>query len=48
MAECLVRDLDIIEATFAHRNQSYGKWCAISDKYKNRNKVKLTSKYDMG
>ena len=55
MAERLVRDLDIEEAlqseikeTLEHNNQSYVKWCALSDKEKNKNKVKLTVTYYMG
>ena len=55
MAERLVRDLAIEEAlqdeikdTLEHNNQSYVDWCALLDKKKNKNKVKLTIKYDMG
>ena len=55
MAEQMVRDLAIEEAlqeeikdTLERNNQSYGEWCAISDKDKNNNKVKLTVTYDMG
>ena len=55
MAERLVRDLAIEEAlqdeikdTLEHKNQSYGDWCALSDKDKNNNNVKLTVTYDMG
>ena len=55
MAKRLVRDLEIEEAlreeikhTLEHNNQSYGEWCALSDKDKNNNKVKLTVTYDMG
>ena len=55
MAERLVRDLAIEEAlqeeikdTLEHNNQSYGEWCAQTDKEKNNNKVKLTVTYDMG
>ena len=46
MAERLVRDLAIEEAlqeeikhTLEHSNQSYGYWCALSDKYKNNRQV---------
>ena len=49
MSELLVRDLAIEEAfeeeikdPLEHNNQSYGEWCAQSDKEKNNNKVKLT------
>ena len=55
MAERLVRCLAIEEAlqyeikdTLEHDNQSYFDWCALSDKEKNNNKVKLTVTYDMG
>ena len=55
MAERLVRYLAIEEAlqeelkhTLEHNNQSYGEWCALSDKDKNNNKVKLTVTYEMG
>ena len=55
MAERLVRYFVIEEAlqeeikhTLEHNNQSYGDWCALSDKDKNNNKVKLTVTYDMG
>ena len=55
MAERLVRDLAIEEAlqeeikdTLERNNQSYGEWCAQTDKRKNNNKVKLTVTYDMG
>ena len=55
MAERLERDLAIEEAlkneikdTLEHKNQSYGDWCDLSDKGKNKNKVKLTVTYDMG
>ena len=48
MAERLVRDLAIEEAlqeeikyTLERKNQSYGEWCAQTDKGKNNNKVKL-------
>ena len=54
MAERLVRDLAIediiqieIKATLAHKNQSYVQWCARSDEYRNKNKVKLTITYYM-
>ena len=49
-----MRDLAIEEAlqteikeTLEHNNQSYFNWCALSDKEKNNNKVKLTVTYDM-
>ena len=49
MDERLVRDLAIEEAlqeeikhTLKHNNQSYGDWCALSEKDKNNNKVKVT------
>ena len=49
MEERLVRDLAIEEAlqeeikhTLEHNNQSYGDWCALSEKDKNNNKVKVT------
>ena len=55
MAKRLVRYLAIEEAfqeeikhTLEHNNQSYCDWCALSDKDKNNNKVKLTVTYDMG
>ena len=55
MAERLMRDLAIEEAlqeeikdTLERKNQSYGEWCAQTDKGKNNNKVKLTVTYDMG
>ena len=55
MSERLVRYLAIEEAlqeeikdTIEHNNQSYGEWCAKTDKDKNNNKVKLTVTYDMG
>ena len=55
IAEQLVRDLAIEEAlqdeikdTLEHNNHSYVDWCALSDKGKNNNKVKLTITYDMG
>ena len=55
IAKQLVRDSKIeedlhekIKHTLEHNNQSYGDWCAISDKYKNNNKFKLTVTYDMG
>ena len=55
MAERLARDLAIEESlqteikdTLEHKNQSYLDWCALSDKEKNKNKVKLTVTYDMG
>ena len=55
MADRLVTDLAIekdlreeIKDTLEHNNQSYGDWCALSDKGKNNNKVKLTMTYDMG
>ena len=55
MAERLVRYLAVEEAlqeemkhTLEHNNKSYGDWCAISYKDKNKNKVKLTVTYDMG
>ena len=54
MSERLVRDLAIEEAfqdeikyTLKHNNQSYFYWCALPDKEKNKNKVKLTVTYDM-
>ena len=54
MAERPVRDLAIEEAlqdeikeTLEHNNQSYVNWCALTDKGKNNNKVKLTVIYDM-
>ena len=37
-----------IKDTLEHNNQSYGEWCAQTDKGKNNNKVKLTVTYDMG
>ena len=55
MAEQLVRYLATEEAlqneikdTLEHNNHSYVDWCALSDKEKNNNKVKLTVTYDMG
>ena len=55
MDKRLVRDLAIEEAlqdkikhTLEHNNQSYGDGCALSDKDKNNNKVKLTVTYGMG
>ena len=55
MAERLVIYLAIEEAlqdeikdTLEHNNQSYVDWCALLDKKKNKNKVKLTFTYDMG
>ena len=55
IAERLVRDLEIEEAlqdeikqTLEHKNQSYVDWCALLDKEKKKNKVKLTVTYDMG
>ena len=55
MAEQLVRDFLIeaalqikIKATLAHNNQSYVQFCASSYYDRNKNKVKLTVKYDMG
>ena len=49
MEEQLVRNLLIEEAlqdkikdTLEHNNQSYVDWFALSDKGKNKNKVKLT------
>ena len=49
MAKRLVIDLAIKEAlmeeikhTLEHNNQSYVDWCALSDKDKNNNKIKLT------
>ena len=54
MFKRLVRELAIEEAlqeeikhTPEHNNQSYVDWCALSDKDKNNNKVKLTLKYNM-
>ena len=54
MAERLVRDLAIEEAlqeeiihTLENNNQTYGDWCALSDKDKNNNKVKLIVTYNM-
>ena len=53
MAEQLVRYLAIEEAlhdeikdTLEHNNHSYVYWCALSDKEKNNNKVKLTVTYE--
>ena len=37
-----------IKDTLGHNNQSYGEWCAQTDKEKNNNKFKLTVTYDMG
>ena len=55
MAEWMVKDLAIEEAlqeeikdTLECNNQSYGEWCAQTDKGKNNNKVKLTVTYNMG
>ena len=55
MGKRLVRDLAIEEAlkdeikdTLEHKNQLYVDWCALSDKGKNKNKVKLTVTYYMG
>ena len=55
MAERLVRDLAIeehvqeeIKHMLEHSNHSYGDWCALSDKDKNNNKVKLAVTYNMG
>ena len=55
MAEWLVRDLAIEEAlqeeikdTLERNNESYGEWCAKTDKKNNKNLVKLTVTYDMG
>ena len=55
MAERLVIDLATEEAlqeeikhTLEHNNKSYGDWCALSDKDKNNNKVKVTVTYNMG
>ena len=49
MFKRMVRDLAIEEAlqeeikhTLEHNNKSYVEWCALSDKGKNNNKVKLT------
>ena len=49
MAKRLVRDLAIEEAlqeeikhTLEHNNQSYGDWCAISDKEKTTTRLNLT------
>ena len=39
---------DEIKDTIEHNNQSYFKWCALSDKGKNKNNVKLNVTYDMG
>ena len=39
---------DYIKETPEPKNQSYFYWCALSDKVKNKNKVKLTVTYDMG
>ena len=54
MEERLVRYLAIEEAlrdeikdTLEQKNQSYVDWCALSDKEKNKNKVKLTVTYYM-
>ena len=54
MAEQLVRDLAIEEAiqdeikyTLEHNNHSYVDWCALSDKEKNKNRVKLTVTSDI-
>ena len=55
MAERLVRDFSVEEAlqyeikdTLEHNNKSYVDWWDLSDKEKNKNKVKLTVTYDMG
>ena len=55
MVEWLVGEFVIEEAiqteikgTQEHNNQSYVYWCALSDKGKNNNKVKLTVTCDMG
>ena len=55
MAKRMVRDLAIEEAlqeeinhTLEQNNQSYCYWCALSDKDKNNNKVKLTVTCDVG
>ena len=55
MFKRMVRDLAIEEAlqeeikhTLKHNNQSYVDWCALSDKEKNNNKVKLAVTYNMG
>ena len=55
MVEWLVIKLAIEEAlqteindTLEHNNQSYFDWCALLDKRKNHNKVKLTVTVDMG
>ena len=55
MEERMVRDLEIEEAlqeeikyTLERNNQSYGEWCAQTDKGENNNKVKLTVTYNMG
>ena len=54
MAERMVRDLATEEAlqteikeTLEHNNQSYVKYCALSENLKKNNKVKLTVAYDM-
>ena len=39
---------DETKETLEHNNQSYVDWCALSDKEKNNNKVKITVTYDMG
>ena len=48
MAERLVRDLEIEQAlqeeikdTLEQKNQSYGDWCALSDKDKKRTRLNL-------
>ena len=54
IAEGLVRDLEIEEALQneikekLEKNQSYVNWCDLSGKGENKNKVKLTVRYDMG
>ena len=54
MSERLVRDLaievalqDEMKDTLEYKNQSYIDWCALSEKGKNKNKVKITVTYDM-
>ena len=37
-----------IKDTLERNNQSYGEWCAQTEKKNNNNKVKLTVTYNMG
>ena len=37
-----------IKHTLEHNNQSYGDWCALSYKWGNNNKVKITVTYNVG